>query len=321
MTTRSSILNIGSGAVGGLYSWRLAQNSSVSVVCRSSYDIVSSEGFTLTTPKFGNGTFHPDFVAKTVQEAVEQKDGNPFDFIVVTLKVLPEVYDIADMIAPAVTPGKTTIVLIQNGLGIEAPFVERFPENPIVSCAAYVGVSQLAPGHIKMIVENEHLVVGLYKPCKVDCTAQRAQFVDLLEKGGVDVNLADDIEQLRWQKLFWNASFSSVCAILQTDTTGVQRAKETVANVIRDVVRAANANGYEFDEQEQVDLMIGMTANVAPYKPSMLLDYERKQPMEVEAILGNALRKAREKDVDVPYLQTVYDLCKALNSENLKPKL
>ncbi|ORX58118.1 2-dehydropantoate 2-reductase [Hesseltinella vesiculosa] len=311
------ILTVGSGAVGSLYSWRLASSAAVTVVCRSSYDIVTKQGFTMTTQKFGDATFHPDHVAKSVEEAVGLNNGRPFDFILVTLKALPLEYDVSKMIEPAVTRGKTTIVLIQNGLGIEEPIVQRFPDNPLISCAAYV-----KPGHIKMVIPNEHLVVGLYKPSKVDSSQQRQVFVDLLEKGNVDVDLTDDIEQLRWQKLFWNASYSSVCTILQTDTTGSKLAKNTLVNVIRDVARAANANGYEFDEQEQVDLMIGMTEGKAEgYKPSMLLDYERKQPMEVEVILGTALRRAKEKGVAVPYLETAYDLCTALNALNLRSKM
>lgn len=55
-------------------------------------------------------------MVRTVSEAA-QSDDTPFDYILVTMKALPEVYDVAEIIAPAVTPGKTTIVLIQNGLG------------------------------------------------------------------------------------------------------------------------------------------------------------------------------------------------------------
>ena len=54
----------------------------------------------------------------------------------VTTKSLPDVYSVPDIIAPAITKGKTTIVLIQNGLGVEDPIVERFPDNPIVSIVA-----------------------------------------------------------------------------------------------------------------------------------------------------------------------------------------
>ena len=53
-------------------------------------------------------------MARTVSDA---KEFGPFDYIVVTLKALPDMYDTADIISPAVAEGKSTIVLIQNGFG------------------------------------------------------------------------------------------------------------------------------------------------------------------------------------------------------------
>lgn len=58
----------------------------------------------------------------------------PYDFILVTTKNVADVPPtVSDLIAPAVTPGKTAIVLSQNGLNIEKPVVARFPNNPIIS--------------------------------------------------------------------------------------------------------------------------------------------------------------------------------------------
>ena len=51
-----------------------------------------------------------------------------------------------------------------------------------------------------------------------------------------------------------------------------------------------------------------MTLKMKPYKTSMLLDFEAKRPLEVEAILGNALRFAKENSIDVPYLSSLYAL-------------
>lgn len=137
-------------------------------------------------------------VARTVSECATSK---PFDYILVTLKALPECYNVADIIAPAVNKD-TTIVLIQNGLGVEDPIIERFPDNPIISIVAYIGTSQTEPGKIKM-VGKEALVVGKYLGAKRDSEKQRAEFIELLKKGDVEVQIVEDVEKVRWQKLFW----------------------------------------------------------------------------------------------------------------------
>lgn len=125
----------------------------------------------------------------------------PFDYILITLKALPECYNVAEIIAPAVTEN-TTIVLIQNGLGVEEPITDRFPNNPIVSIVAYIGTSQNEPGKITM-VGRESLIVGKYLDAKRNSDRQRAEFIELLKKGDVEVQIVEDVEKVRWQKLFW----------------------------------------------------------------------------------------------------------------------
>lgn len=137
-------------------------------------------------------------VVRTVSEGVTSE---PFDYILITLKALPDIYDVAEIIAPAVTEN-TTIVLIQNGLGVEEPITDRFPNNPIVSIVAYIGTSQNDPGKITM-VGRESLLVGKYLGAKRDSDTQRAEFIELLKKGDVEVQIVEDVEHVRWQKLFW----------------------------------------------------------------------------------------------------------------------
>lgn len=50
---------VGTGAVGSIYSWRLAQTCEVTTVCRSNYQAVLDHGFEIVSPKFGNGVFKP----------------------------------------------------------------------------------------------------------------------------------------------------------------------------------------------------------------------------------------------------------------------
>ena len=59
-----------------------------------------------------------------------------------------------------------------------------------------------------------------------------------------------------------------------------------------------------------VDINIENTYAMPPYKTSMLLDYESGHPMETEAILGNAVRAAKQAGLTLPHLESVYALMK-----------
>jgi ketopantoate reductase len=57
-----------------------------------------------------------------------------FAYIVVTSKALPNIRpSLVDLLSPFVTPEYTTIVLVQNGVGIEKDVAEAWPENVVLS--------------------------------------------------------------------------------------------------------------------------------------------------------------------------------------------
>lgn len=76
----------------------------------------------------GKHTFIPAKVLKTPAEA-----GETYDYIVCAHKAIDQ--DAAvKAIAPAVDPDKTTIVIIQNGVGNEEPFRSEWPKATIITC-------------------------------------------------------------------------------------------------------------------------------------------------------------------------------------------
>ncbi|KAG1048940.1 hypothetical protein G6F43_008705 [Rhizopus delemar] len=306
---------LGTGAIGAIYSWRLAQSCEVTTVCRSSYNAVKEKGFDITSGKFGNAIFHPHSVVQSVHDVTSKH----FDCILVTLKAIPEAYNVADIIAPVVTDNNTIIALIQNGLDVEKPIFDRFPDNPIISIVAYISVSQNELGKITM-QGKESLLVGKYSKSKTE-SKDILKFIEHLRKGGVSVEVTDDIEKVRWQKLFWNASFSSVCTMTGMTTTEVlanKEASELVKSIMHDVITVANAEGYDFNHKEQIEAFMARTqASTKHYKPSMQLDKERGNPMEIEVILGAPLKRAQARRLSVPRLDMMYSICSAANQHIL----
>ncbi|KAI8889188.1 2-dehydropantoate 2-reductase [Backusella circina FSU 941] len=308
---------VGSGALGGIYSWRLSKTCHITTVCRSNYDIVKNEGFDIDCRKFGKEKFRPNNVVRTVTECANES----FDYVMVTLKALPEVYNVADIIQPAISP-HTTIVLIQNGLGVEESIVERFPDNPLVSFVAYIGASQFAPGKIKTI-GGEHLVTGQYKGSKVDSRMQTAALVDLLRTADVSVDIVEDVEYVRWKKIFWNLPFNCLCSITGMgvqDLLNTENGIPTIRLLLGDVLKTAISCGYDFDAEGEINHTINRTLGHINYKPSMLLDMERGNPMEISHILGVPLKRAKAMGLDVPHLESVFNIANMINARLINSK-
>lgn len=59
----------------------------------------------------------------------------------------------SEQIAPAVSEN-TTIVIIQNGVGVDIEFRKRFPKNPILSGVTWVSASQPSTGVVVVSVTS-----------------------------------------------------------------------------------------------------------------------------------------------------------------------
>jgi len=63
-----------------------------------------------------------------------------------------------------------------------------------------------------------------------------------------------------------------------------------------------------------IDKMIANTRTMVPYKTSMLLDHEKKRPMEVDTILGETIKAAKKAGIKVPRIELLYAQLKFIDS-------
>jgi len=321
-----NILIVGAGAVGAFYASRLAllSETQVSVVCRSNYKAVKANGFSVTSPKYGSYTFTPHQTFANPREAVESKVA--WDYIVVSTKALPDVSDDSEILEGLVGK-RTAIVLVQNGLGVEDPYLKRFPSAIILSAVTIVSAAQTSPGVIK---HNRwtRISIGPYIPGSTSSTGSteremaaiesNRRFVRLMQAG--EIKDAEEyshskLQMVRWHKIAINASMNP-SAVFSNGTTNNAMAMDPelyihLKGVMDEVLSTApkvlgTPLPKEFATSEAI--LKSTQKNTSGSKPSMLLDWEQGKPMELEVILGNPIRIAREKGLEMPRLQTLYAL-------------
>lgn len=290
-------LIIGAGAIGSFYGAILKRaGCTVSAVVRSEYDAVKAHGFRFESP-LGDISWKPDHLYKDG----DTPDRTP-DYVILATKVLPG-SDRAALVRPWVGQG-TNIVLIQNGLDIERELADAFPDNPIISCLAFIAVSRVAPGEIKHNAYGR-LVMGRY-PSGLDDHCQALS--DLFVEGGIDIKLTEEVVRERWLKCVWNTPFNPLSVLANgadtytmLDTAGGEK---LVREMMQEVIDAAEADGHPLPPQI-IDSNIDGTRKMPAYKNSMALDYLNDRPIELDAILGNVVAIAHKHGVPVPRLETM----------------
>ncbi|KAI0390881.1 2-dehydropantoate 2-reductase [Xylariaceae sp. FL0594] len=317
-----NVLLYGLGAIGSFYAFILSRvkNVRLTVIARSNYDAVKADGFTIDSANHGVHKVVPHRVVKIPAEAA----GNGeifFDFVVCAHKAIDQ-ESVPARLAPAVTADRTTIVLIQNGVGIEEPFRKAFPETTILSCVCWVGAIQPRPGFVTH-TKSENTQIGLF-PTITATHESRDQhrlqhFATLLRQGGTSLDVVADVQVQRWEKVIWNVAWNSLTTLTMQDThawlASSAGAVPLTRRLMREVIDVARrACGGDAWSYKLADDLLDKALAMHSIGSSMQTDAKHEREMEVECILGYPVAKAREFGIDVPVLETLYCLLTAVNA-------
>ncbi len=295
---QDKILIIGAGAIGSFYGALLAKSGAdASVLCRSDYDIVIKQGYSIKSATLGSWVFTPSQIIKNASEY----DGQA-DYVILCTKNTPET-DRVQLVQEAISKN-TCIVLIQNGIDIEQELIDAFPDNEIISGLAFICCNRLEPGVI------HHLAYGKLTLGSLNRKINKAQHLsDLINQAGIESITTDNIISSRWLKCLWNAAFNPLSVLSDGLSTKeiLTSQEKLIRTIMQEVCSIADACGHPLPK-DSIDNNIQNTYAMPNYKTSMLLDYQNQKPMEVEAILGNTIKAAQKNNVSCPTLDTLYAL-------------
>jgi 2-dehydropantoate 2-reductase len=216
--------------------------------------------------------------------------------------------------------GPETLVLpIQNGLGsadIAAAILGQ--ERVVVGVAGGFGASIIEPGH----VHHHGLELVRLGERKGPATTRIETLAQIWRAAGFTVQIYDDVDQLIWEKLVCNASFSGPCGVLGR-TIGEVIADPHAWGVARqcaqeaaDVARASSVS-LDFEDVGSYVREFGM--KIAGARPSVLLDLMAGRRCEIDFINGAVARAGRQVGVATPFNETITALVKSIEARALTP--
>lgn len=253
-----------------------------------------------------------------------------FDYVVCTNKATDQ-DETARALVPVVDQGKTSIVIIQNGVGNEPPFRNVFPNCTIITCVVscthsqpyntvsdcpqtWVGAIQTSPGFV-IHRKSEDLQIGLFKDREdsqgANDQAKLDRFAELLKQGGTKFQVLEDMQVQRWEKVVWNAAWNSLTTLTMLDTktwlNSSANSTPLTRQLMQEVIDVARACNVGLDSS-LIDRLMDRILAMPGIGSSMQTDCKNGKPMEVEVILGYPVRKARELGVKTPIIETLYTL-------------
>jgi 2-dehydropantoate 2-reductase len=92
---------------------------------------------------------------------------------------------------------------------------------------------------------------------------------------------------------------------------GEPRWEKLVYELMEEVIAAANALGLKIPASA-AERQISRTRAMGAYKASTLIDFERRHPLELEAMFLEPLRQAQRANVPTPRLAALCDVLRQI---------
>ncbi|HZZ00272.1 MAG TPA: 2-dehydropantoate 2-reductase [Candidatus Baltobacteraceae bacterium] len=304
---------VGAGAIGGFIAAALDRSGAeVAVVARGEHlAAIQRDGLNVTS----------DFGALNarVAAAADLRELGDFDAVLLTFKAhqWPELLTQLEPFSRT----NATIATLQNGLpfwyvrGVPLNSVDPggriaclFPDEQVVGGVVHVSGRIASPGHIVQSGGTRY-VMG---PPAGGTNARSERLVELFASAGLSPEPDANVRATVWLKLVNNVGLNAV-SVLRRVTIAPMLADPDARAEVRALMSEALHVGQTLGVVSDVDIdaRIEYAARLDDVKTSMLQDYERGRPLELEPILGAVLELAERFDVDVPRVRAAYD---ALNA-------
>jgi 2-dehydropantoate 2-reductase len=297
------IVIVGSGALGCYYGAMLVRSGAVvTFLMRSDLEAVREKGLRVKLPKEA-------FTMREVSAEGTPEAIGPCDLVIVALKTTAN-GALKELISPLLHE-RTAILTLQNGLGSDEELAGHFGAERVMGGLCFICVNRTAPGEI-LCIQPGSLAVGEFgRP-----VSERLRAVaELFTRAGLKCQMGDNLAALRWRKLVWNVPFNGLSIAAGGMTTDRILAEQTLEQEVRalmkEVIGAAEGMGFAMPEG-LIDQQVELTRPMGPYRPSSLIDWQAGREVEVEAIWGEPLRRARAMGVEMPKLGMLYALLKRL---------
>jgi len=322
--SRSSVLIIGVGGVGGYFGAKLCEcdEADVTFAARGrTLDALKKNGLTVRSPD-GDLT-----IAEVTAARLEDLD-RQFDYVLICVKN----YDLELVLGHllGVVGQDTAVISLMNGFGADEGISTAVGRSRafggVVQLDAHVdepGVIEHASGgsiQIGELPENQENPPD-QQPSKPGSDPRLPAFAELCGKAGFECEVTTDIIGEQWRKLIYNAALNAVTALGRcsvSEAVSISDGEAVVRAVMVETLMVGQSYGIRLDPSDIETYL--KQAKESGSRTSMEVDASRGRRLEFDAINGAVIRKARGIGIPTPVNQTLYSLLKLVDNRAEKKK-
>jgi 2-dehydropantoate 2-reductase len=209
----------------------------------------------------------------------------------------------------------TPVVVMQNGLNIEQPFIDHaFPE--IYRCVLFATSQIISQSSLRFKPVSVSLI-GTIKGSGSDLN----NIIEQLDNPNFHFKVEADIQTIIWKKTIASSVFNSVCTLLDIDNGIFDRNEMALAiatRVIQECIVIANDTGISLGADEVLESLLLISKLSDGQLISTLQDIKNKRKTEIETLNFSIVNIARKlnKESWVPNTKLLGELTKLKSQLN-----
>jgi 2-dehydropantoate 2-reductase len=303
----------GTGGVGGYFGGRLAVGGvDVHLIARGTHlEALRDHGLRVTSTR---GDFLVELPATD-----DASDVGPCDYVLFGVKSFDN--EAAARRLRPLLEQQTAVISFQNGVDNEEKIESVVGPGHVMGGAAYIFSRITEPGVIAHTGGPARIVFGEMDGAR----SERAQvFLDACLAADIDAELSDDIRSVLWDKFAFICAQAGMTAAVRLpigDVRVVEESWDAFKGIVEEVGLVAAAEGVELPA-DTVERHARFAQSLEPTGYSSLYeDLISGRRMELEALHGTVVRRARRHGVPVPVSEAIYAILKpwAVRNEGEAP--
>ncbi len=311
--TSDHFLIVGAGGIGAYYGARLQQaGHRVTFVARGDHlQAMQKHGLCVAHTEF---RFQSAVQALSIERLLESTTAERFSVIIFAVKA-GATQSLLDRLREWLSgEAGPRILSLQNGIDNERLIAATIgTARTIGGLAVRIGGHVVRPGRIEAKGPAQ-VILGAWPTTQLNRRCQNAlpALVDTFSAAGIPTQLSEDIRLELWKKLLINNGVNPLSALTGLDTRTLSnhpQLGDSVFRLMQEAAQAARSDGVELGAGD-VDAMFDLICTFEPIKTSMLVDYEKDRPLELDEITGAVCERCRTIQQPAPVSELIYALLK-----------
>jgi 2-dehydropantoate 2-reductase len=210
----------------------------------------------------------------------------------------------------------TIVVTLQNGIGNVEVLARSLGSERVVQGSTTVAAQVRGAGRVSVAAAtlDGRSMTTFGRPASAAHASVCERLARALEQAGLPAEVLDDIRAVVWRKMAMAAAIGPLCAILDCTVADVLErppALEVLRRTFAEIVRVAAAEGVALDAEPLWSDALETYRLIGPHPPSLAVDVAQDRQSEIEAQLGEVVRRGQTAGIPTPAADVLTSVIRA----------